>query len=107
MVSAGGATRGSSENIPQRTSKDAWLGSECLVHLVGGDAAHRGHPVRVPVERAFDAAVSEELLDVGLVRAASKQERGARVAQIVKAQVRQPCTLKERLEVTVGDVLRI
>jgi hypothetical protein len=63
--------------------------------------------VRVAVEGELYAGVPREVLDELGVHAPAEKQREARVPEIMPANIRQPCSPEQGLEVAVDDVLRI
>jgi hypothetical protein len=61
-------------------------------HPFGGVAAHRGHPVRVPIEDELNAGVPGEVLDVLRVRAASEQGHEGAVPASIDTTLTPPGT---------------
>ncbi len=86
-----------------RTSQEAGSGERGL-HRGGGLLAHRGYPVRVPIEGYSDAAVAEQFLDELGVYAARKQEGCCRVPEVVKADgAGQTGAFEQRFEMVICE----
>ena len=63
--------------------------------------------MRVGVQGHGDSGMTEEFLhDLG-VYAPAQEQRGARMPEVVEADLREPCPLQKRLEGTLYEVLRI
>jgi hypothetical protein len=69
-----------------------------ILHRFGGAIQHIGEHMRVGVQCDGDAGVAQHLGDDLGVRVLGEKQRSARVPQIVKAYLRQPCSSKEWLE---------
>src|SRR5215213_4962537 len=78
-----------------------------LVYPVCGVAAHARHPVGVAVEGKLHGGMSQRLLHVGGVGAASQQQGCVGVPEIMPPYVRQLCSLERGLEEPVDYVLGV
>ncbi len=63
--------------------------------------------MRVGVEGEGDGRVSQQFLNVLGMLTHLEPYRGARVAQVVESDVREPGAFQERLETAVIEVLRV
>jgi hypothetical protein len=79
--------------------------AQCFVYSLSRVAAHRGHPVRVPIQRQLYGSVPQGLLHIRWMRALNKQQRGVGVPQIVPAYIASPALTG--FEVTVDCVLGV
>src|SRR5215208_4006074 len=83
------------------------MSAQGFVYPVGCVAAHRGHPVRVPVEGELHRCMPERLLNIGWVGATSQQQGSVGVPEIVPPYVGQLRSLEQRLEEPVDYVLGV
>ena len=64
--------------------------------------SHTRQDVRVGVKCYCYRGVAQQLLDELGVYTLRKQDRGARVAQVMEPYLREPCLREERLERALG-----
>ena len=75
------------------TKVGATLG-EYVLHRTRGMVSHPWDHVGIGVQRNRHSSMAQEFLDVLWVYIAAQQQRRARVAQVVEAYLRKPCSLK-------------
>ncbi len=77
---------------------------KCIFHCGGSALLHGGEHVRVSVERDGYGRVAEHLRGDFRIYVLREQQRGASMAEVVKADRRQPRVLQEWLEGAVAQV---
>jgi hypothetical protein len=78
--------------------------TQSLVHAVGGVPSHGGYPGRAAIKSHGYAGVAQKMQNQFRVNAAPQKQSGARVPEVVPANIAKPCALQQGLEVPVDDV---